>query len=365
MSADRPPGDPSNPLDNHPECDKVAGGVDRRTLFRLGALAGAGASMAGAIAWKSSAARRAPRKSTPAVAPAPTVAAPFTVEVYFTGLGVGLIRQDHSKPGHVTGVDLLLVDTTMDMTMPQHAPRLCFEVEDLAQTDAPDVQIPGVSSTGMPLVSLNLKDTDVQIDITDAHKEPTNGGTGSPSFIVEMAAANATMPGPQAPENAVNWIPDSAADLGIADLIVPDGNVAPPYTTRVRLPAGKITSQRLFFDEAGDFAKVQYGNAPAARALADQLVWSRAGITSLSIAGLDRSYQLDAALRKMRREEPIIRITVSCLPSTLDAPNRFRLPSHFRMFQMVSKASTTPTPVFVHNGPVCAGAACPPLRAWA
>src|SRR5258708_6595201 len=56
MSADRPPRGPSDPLDSRPECEEVtpAGGVDRRTLFRLGALAGAGASMAGAAAWNGS-----------------------------------------------------------------------------------------------------------------------------------------------------------------------------------------------------------------------------------------------------------------------------------------------------------------------
>ncbi|HYL04499.1 MAG TPA: amidase, partial [Thermoanaerobaculia bacterium] len=51
MSADRPPRDPSDiPFDGRPDgADReAAGGVDRRTLFRLGALAGAGASMAGA-----------------------------------------------------------------------------------------------------------------------------------------------------------------------------------------------------------------------------------------------------------------------------------------------------------------------------
>jgi amidase len=51
MSADRPPRDPSDlPLDDRRDGEDptMAGGVDRRTLFRLGALAGAGASMAGA-----------------------------------------------------------------------------------------------------------------------------------------------------------------------------------------------------------------------------------------------------------------------------------------------------------------------------
>src|SRR5579864_1967784 len=51
MSADRPPREPSDlPLDGNRDGEDrtMTGGVDRRTLFRLGALAGAGASMAGA-----------------------------------------------------------------------------------------------------------------------------------------------------------------------------------------------------------------------------------------------------------------------------------------------------------------------------
>jgi len=51
MSADRPPRDPSDlPPDGRRDGEDrtMPGGVDRRTLFRLGALAGAGASMAGA-----------------------------------------------------------------------------------------------------------------------------------------------------------------------------------------------------------------------------------------------------------------------------------------------------------------------------
>jgi amidase len=51
MCADRPPRDPSEtPFDGRTDGEDraTAGGVDRRTLFRLGALAGAGASVAGA-----------------------------------------------------------------------------------------------------------------------------------------------------------------------------------------------------------------------------------------------------------------------------------------------------------------------------
>ncbi|HLX09026.1 MAG TPA: amidase [Thermoanaerobaculia bacterium] len=54
MSADRPPREPSDPsFDGRPPGDDRpnTGEVDRRTLFRLGALAGAGASLAGARMW--------------------------------------------------------------------------------------------------------------------------------------------------------------------------------------------------------------------------------------------------------------------------------------------------------------------------
>jgi amidase len=62
MSADRPRSDPSDPSVDPEAGDHLAGldpadGVSRRTLFRLGALAGAGASVAGAGMWSGSPAR--------------------------------------------------------------------------------------------------------------------------------------------------------------------------------------------------------------------------------------------------------------------------------------------------------------------
>jgi amidase len=60
MSADRPPRDPSDhSFDGRPDGDDRSrtGEVDRRTLFRLGALAGAGASLAGAGMWSGAPAR--------------------------------------------------------------------------------------------------------------------------------------------------------------------------------------------------------------------------------------------------------------------------------------------------------------------
>jgi amidase len=81
MSADRPPRDPSDLIDDREDGDdrNQHGGVDRRTLFRLGALAGAGASMAGAGVWSGSPARAqeaAGQESTPEEVAAAVASAP-------------------------------------------------------------------------------------------------------------------------------------------------------------------------------------------------------------------------------------------------------------------------------------------------
>jgi hypothetical protein len=321
---------------------------------------------------------------------------PFTLEVYFTGLGVGLIREDTSKQGHghVLGVDLLLIDTAKAMAMAagnppmnmpaampgmpnmpqapnapappnapaamaQHIPRLFFEVEDLARTDAPDVEVPGVSTVGMPLVRLDLKDKDLQINITDA---PAGAGNGHGNGKVRPNRLSGKQ---KAPEDAINWVPDLAADLGISNpiLLKPGDPLAgSPYTSRVTLPAGKVSSQRLFFNRQGDFAEFQYGDATSFRVLADQFLWTRTGVMKVAIAGHDHVFEFDATLREMRHEpRPTVRITVSCLPETLGNPNRFRLPSHFWMFQAINSAGTAPNQVLTADRqPVCAGIACPP-----
>jgi hypothetical protein len=341
---------------------------------------------------------------------------PFTLEVYFTGLGVGLIREDTSKQGHghVLGVDLLLIDTAKAMAMAagnppmnmpaampgmpnmpnipqapnapappnapaamaQHIPRLFFEVEDLARTDAPDVEVPGVSTVGMPLVRLDLKDKDIQINVTDAPAGAGNGhGNGKVRangnrFLVTEAPKGASAPNrlsgkQKAPEDAINWVPDLAADLGISNpiLLKPGDPLAgSPYTSRVTLPAGKVSSQRLFFDRMGNHAEVQYGNAAGFRVLADQFLWTRTEVLSVAIAGHDHVFEFDATLREMRHEpRPTVRITVSCLPETLDNPNRFRFPAHFPMFELINRAGTAPNQVTTKGlQPVCAGIACPP-----
>jgi len=328
----------------------------------------------------------------------------FTVQVYFTGLGVGLIRADRTDKQAVTGVDLLLVDTSgssdaggsgkmqpgkkssgkmnkMNMMaapdnglpqMVQHLPRLSFEMEDLAATSAAQLDLPSVTTTtGMPLVAFDLAGKDLELVIVDANGgadslQGQGNGNGNHNFVVRSATMDATFPGPSAPDDALNWIPDLQADLGIADLVEPGASLAgSPYTARVKLPAGTVSSQRLFFKPSGTLAQFVYGDNPLTRVLADQFVWTRTGIASVAISGLPDTLQLDAALRQMRGEPQIVRIAVSCLPATVAGPNRFRAPQHFPMFTLVSSGGALPRMVAsVGGGPVCAGIACPPPLAW-
>jgi hypothetical protein len=338
----------------------------------------------------------------------------FTVQVYFTGLGVGLIRADRVDKHAVTGVDLLLVDTSgksdaagsnagsmpsgnmeadkkasgktnkMKMTadastnqpaMVPHLPRLSFEMEDLAATSAAQLNLPAVTTTtGMPLVSFDLSGQDLELVVTDEASGngsvgPAVNGNGNGNgkhFVVRGAAPDATFPGPAAPDDALSWIPDLEADLGITDLIEPGPSLAgSPYTARIKLPAGAVSSQRLFLRPSGTLAQFVYGNAPLTRVLADQFVWTRSGVQSVAISGLADTFQLDAALRQMRGEPQIVRIAVTCLPATLPQPDRFRSPQHFPMFTLVSSGGTAPRPVTSVGGvPVCAGIACPPPLAW-
>jgi hypothetical protein len=336
----------------------------------------------------------------------------FTVQVYFTGLGVGLIRADRADKHAVTGVDLLLVDTSgnsnaagsnggtmpagnmpsgktnkMNMTadaganqpaMVPHLPRLSFEMEDLAATSAVELDLPAVTTTtGMPLVSFDLSGKDLELEVTD--EANGNGSLGSlvsgsgngnrngkQHFVVRGAAPDATFPGPAAPDDALSWIPDLEGDLGITDLIEPGTSLAgSPYTARIKLPAGAVSSQRLFLRPSGTLAQFVYGNAPLTRVLADQFVWTRSGVQSVAISGLADTFQLDAALRQMRGEPLIVRIAVSCLPATVQKPDRFRSPQHFPMFTLVSGTGAAPKPVTSVGGvPVCAGIACPPPLVW-
>jgi len=110
MSADRPPREPSDlPLDGRRDGEDrtTASGVDRRTLFRLGALAGAGASMAGAGMLTGSAARAQDagdlaEEATPEEIQAAVAAAPSE----FNEATIAELQSMMSK-GHLSSTELV------------------------------------------------------------------------------------------------------------------------------------------------------------------------------------------------------------------------------------------------------------------
>jgi amidase len=113
MSADRPPRDPSDlPFEGRRDGEDredrtvASSGVDRRTLFRLGALAGAGASMAGAGMLSGAAAHAQPagdlgEQATPEEIQAAVAAAPSELnEATIAQL------QDMMSKGHLSSTEL-------------------------------------------------------------------------------------------------------------------------------------------------------------------------------------------------------------------------------------------------------------------
>jgi amidase len=128
MCADRPPRDPSDTsFDGRTDGEDraTAGGVDRRTLFRLGALAGAGASMAGAGLLKGSpahaqeGARGAEGQATPAEIQAAVDAAPSELnEATIAQL------QDMMSKGHLSATELTEYYLQRIHALDSHGPKL-------------------------------------------------------------------------------------------------------------------------------------------------------------------------------------------------------------------------------------------------
>jgi amidase len=125
MSEDRSPRDPSDlPIGARPGDDDPAasGGVSRRTLFRLGALAGAGASVAGAEMWGGAAARAqeaAEGADTAEAIAAAVAAAPSD----FNELTIAQMQALMAK-GHLSATQLVQFYFERIEALDRHGPRL-------------------------------------------------------------------------------------------------------------------------------------------------------------------------------------------------------------------------------------------------
>jgi hypothetical protein len=282
----------------------------------------------------------------------------FTIQVIFTGLGVAVVREP--KPGSADpgGVDLLLIDMSQEEDlMKRHLPRLTFQIDDLLKTAQDRYDSPHFAAVGSPQVEIDLIKEDCQLSYTvnGSASASASGGNGAP------------IPGLLSSQEAVEWIPEVKGALGIDDLVVPNGSLfGTPYIARVRLPPGTLSSRRLLTHPDGALAGFVFGTDTTPHPLAEQLIWTREGVSGVALGGFNRiaPFSLDAELRDQRREPAVIQLAVTNLPAGA-LPKRFGNPSHFPMYGMCSQAGKTPNDVLPLRGDgVTPSGACPPLRAW-
>jgi len=279
----------------------------------------------------------------------------FTIQVIFTGLGVAVVREP--KPGSADpgGVDLLLVDMSKEAdVMKRHLPRLIFQLDDLLETAEDRYDNPHFAAVGSPQVEIDLSGEDCKLAymVNGSSSAPANGANGT------------SIQGLLSSQEAVEWIPEVKSALGIADLVVPDGSLVAPYIARVRLPPGTLSSRRLLMHSDGELAGFTFGADPTPHPLAEQLIWTREGVSGVEVGGFKvlKPFSLDAELRDQRREPAVVQLAVSNLPAGA-LPKRFGMPSHFPMYGMCSKAGTMPNDVLpLRADGVTPSGACPPLR---
>jgi hypothetical protein len=274
----------------------------------------------------------------------------YTLQVTFTGLGVAVLRK--LKDGTIAGVDLLLLDMTAKADPTEHhLPRLTFSIDDLLRTDQEIFEVekhyssPHFASAGAQQIELNLEGEDCALAVT--------GGAGAPD------------PSALTTVEALEWIPDIDADLGISDLIFPASNLTAPYVTRVRLPPGSLDSRKLFLDPDGSLSGFFFGKDPRVRALAEQVVWTSGGVIAAELTGLTKLKPIafDPQMQQYRRGPLVVRLAVTNLPAGA-LPQRFGPPRHFPMYQMVSKGGTKPNDVKPKRPKlITPSGACPPVRA--
>jgi hypothetical protein len=313
---------------------------------------------------------------------------PFNAQLSFTGLGLVLLRSGGRRDPHPKAVELLLVRTpapeamgNMEHPMGEsrsghggdhspvepHLPRLWFQLDDLAEPENFQFNDLSVGVDGVPVVELVDEIVDASFSITAEGKEA--------EFEVQWASdPRAVVSGPGAPLDAIDWIPDIEEQFGLSSIFLPeDPEAKGVYVTRVQLPPGKISTQSLFLNRDGSPAGWVFtaGGSQQAltprRVLAERLIWSREGLTSLHI-DLDEGLTFNASLREMRGEpQPAtLRLALTNLPQT-GLSGRFHDPVHFQHFGVLAKNQNAVIRDIRRDPPLASGVitssgGCPPLR---
>jgi hypothetical protein len=277
----------------------------------------------------------------------------FDLELVMSGLGAIWLRSPTPRNPKPSGVDFLMVDCCHGHA---HVPRLDFRFEDLASPEG--VELPAhVGADGATLASFDLAGKTVEL---------TAQGQAADFDVVWCEDESATRPGEGAPRDAMDWLPNFADQLGLDDVVGPDGeSAATVYAARVSLPAGRLSSWKLFpADGAASPDDVQmwsFGSTPP-RVLAEYGVLVREGLERLvvRIDGQDLVFD-DQAIRRSGGAG-VLRLALTNLPP-VGRTGRFLSPDHFPMYRSINQPPQDPWPVRRADGapePATSGVACPP-----
>ncbi|MGH2625426.1 MAG: hypothetical protein ACRDHY_02100 [Anaerolineales bacterium] len=319
---------------------------------------------------------------------------PFTAQVVFTGLGMVVIRADEPRSRTPRAVELLLLGNPHvhqdhdsqdhhrrrrdeeEKLHSIHLPKITFQLADVSEPIEEDVPGARVDADGAYVVDERIDGADMTIEpeIADG-----NEGTFEALWAEEPTAER---PGDGAPEAALDWIPDINADFGVGGLKLPGGELdGTPFVARVRLPPGYLSTRQLFRSRTGGPELFEFGLGRR-KVMAEQWVWTRSNLTSLSLPFPERQYQeggrevsipkrkyvLDDVGLRLQGMDAAVRVAVTNLPA-VPRIGRGRLPEHFHFLATVedlsgTRGSTANFSLTAQSGAfVTIGGTCPPTSA--
>lgn len=272
----------------------------------------------------------------------------FRAEIAVSGLFIATIQGgEGERPESPTTVDVF---SLKDRSRHGHRVYLNFLPDDVA--DAKDYSFNlGTDANGWHTITKGVAGTVIEIEAKVAGQvlKPDDLNPFEAKWSQDLSIPE---------EGALDWLPNLKDDFAIAEIaqirkIGPDFNFwdrESNFMGMLRLPAGKLRSRAIiahpapFEGPAANFRHIsqwvitrRFGNTGIAphsntKFLAEQLVWSLDGVDELTLRfGKDREITFDDAIRVLRGEEQVVRLSYTNLP-TIGSVGRFGAPGHLSHF---------------------------------
>lgn len=300
----------------------------------------------------------------------------FTLEVTMSGLGV-LSMKTKSDPKHPSNARFLMLGTRKQSH--RHFPTCSFFLDDLAAPLGLTFVEPGghdhrpdesdentenaaviLSPSGQLMISLDLTGRRVVLHVGEQGGEFTAILNHDPEALLPDLNGN--------PPEALDWVPDPISDFGFPlktiDLSTDDLESG-RYVTEVLLPPGTITSRGLLIARDGTLRKTFFDGKPTG-ALAEQLVWSREKVESLTLFdAAKKPLRFDGVLLRQLGRPPVIRISFSNLPKLAEV-GRYGRPQHLELYGLMTEPTSGSFPALTADPDFGDGTtpngACPPSQ---